>query len=102
MLARAKEQAGYLRSKTEQEIDHYFEQLAFRETSLAPGQTYQGIVFFPAPPRKEGRGAHSMFSMLSLFREGGPSVRVGVTNLDTHERLHYGPFSLSAYDSFRE
>jgi hypothetical protein len=100
VLSRAKEQHGFLRSRTQQEVKRYFERLAFRETSLAPGQTYQGIMFFPAPPRKEGRGTRSLFSMLSLFREGGPAVRVGVTNLDTRERLHYGPFSLTAYEGF--
>lgn len=37
----------------------------------------------------------SLLMVSSLFREGGPKVRVGVTQVETQDRLHFGPFSLS-------
>jgi hypothetical protein len=93
VVAMAKSQRWFLRSKTEERIDSFFESLMFRETALLPDESYQGLMFFPIPEPPKSQDAY--FTALSLFREGGPKVRVGVTDLETHERLHFGPFSLS-------
>jgi hypothetical protein len=93
VIATAKSQRWFLRSKTEERIDSFFESLVFRETALLPDETYQGVMFFPAP--KPRRTQDTYFTALSLFREGGPKIRVGVTDTETRDRLHFGPFSLS-------
>jgi len=66
----------------------------FKAAVLAPGETYRGTVFFSAPPAK---GAADRFlALLSPNPESGRKVRVGLTNLDTNERLLFGPFPLAA------
>jgi hypothetical protein len=94
VLAIAKRQHWFLRSRTEEQIENFFEDIVFKETALPPNETYQGVMFFTLP--KQPRRRDSLFMISSLFREGGPRVRVGVTDLDTRERLHFGPFSLSS------
>lgn len=96
VIARAKEQHWLLRRRTERQMQRYFERLAFGETVLAPNETYQGVMFFPVP--RPPRRADSFFTILNLFREGGPQIRVGVTDRDGGERLHFGPFTLSQMD----
>jgi hypothetical protein len=93
VIEMAKRQRWFLRSKTEEQIDSFFESVVFRETALLPNDSYQGVMFFPAPKSRRSQDAH--FTALSLFREGGPKIRVGVTDMETHERTHFGPFSLS-------
>jgi hypothetical protein len=96
VLAVAKRQHWFLRSKTEEQIDAFFERIVLRETPLPPNDSYQGVLFFsiPKPPRPRD----SSFVVTSLFKEGGPKIRVGVTDMDTRDRLHFGPFSLSLPD----
>lgn len=96
VVAMAKSEHGFLGAKTEQPIDRFFADLAFKETILLPNDTYHGVMFFadPTPERRSDR----FFTILRVFREGGPKIRVAVTNLDSNERVHFGPFSLSAPD----
>jgi hypothetical protein len=93
VLSAAKNQHCFLRSRTKQQIDDFFENLMFSETSLATQDTYQGVLFFLM--LKPSRRHDPTFMVSTLFREGGPKVRVGVTQLETRERLHFGPFTLS-------
>jgi hypothetical protein len=93
VVALAKSQRWFLHSKTEQQIDSFFASAAFRETVLLPDETYQGIMFFLRPKPKDMEDKY--FSAISLFREGGPKIRVGVTDMETHERVHFGPFTVS-------
>jgi hypothetical protein len=92
-VAIAKSQHWFLRAKTEEQIDNFFEEVTFEETALPPNETYQGLMFFsiPQPPKRR----YTLFTATNLFREGGPKIRVGVTDLQTRDRLHFGPFSLS-------
>lgn len=93
VVAIAKSQRWFLRSKTEERIDSFFEGMVFKETALLPNETYQGVMFFSIPKPEKTRD--TFFTVLSLYREGGPKVRVGVTDLETRDRLHFGPFSVS-------
>ena len=93
VLATAKSQHWFLRSKTEEQIDSFFEDLMFKETALPPNETYQGVLFFSIP--KPQKRDDTLFMMSNLFREGGPKIRIGVTDLETRDRVHFGPFSLS-------
>lgn len=93
VLAIAKAQHWFLRAKTEAQIDGFFEGMMFQETVLPPNETYQGVMFFSMP--KAQRPSETSFLVSSLYREGGSRIRIGVTDLDTRDRLHFGPFSLS-------
>lgn len=94
----AKSQQWFLRARTGEQIDGFFDSVAFAETALPPNETYQGVLFFSFP--KQQRRQHSLFMISNLYKQGGPRVRVGVTDLDTRERLHFGPFSLSPPEEF--
>jgi hypothetical protein len=93
VMATAKRQHAFLRSQTEEEVNKFFENTTFKETVLLPNEGHRGVIFFalPAPKRTMDR----FFTAFSVYREGGPRVRVGLTNLDTGERLLFGPFSLT-------
>jgi hypothetical protein len=99
VLSFAKSQHWFLRSRTEEQIDDFFESVMFTETSLPAEDTFQGVLFFSMP--KASRRHDTTFMISSLFREGGPKVRVGVTQPQTGERLHFGPFTLSLPEEMR-
>lgn len=97
VVTTAKDEHWFLGSKTEQSIYSFFENVAFKETILFPKDTYRGVMFFAAP--KPARTSDRFFTLLSVFREGGPKIRVAMTDLDSGERVHFGPFSLTAPDT---
>lgn len=94
VVALAESQRWFLRSKTKHEIQSFFAGMAFRETALLPDETYEGIMFFVRPKPKEG-SQDKYFRAVSLFQQGGPKVLVGVTDMETHDRVHFGPFTIS-------
>jgi hypothetical protein len=77
--------------------EKFFANLAFKETVLSPNETYRGVVFFAAP-RATGP-VERLLSALSGSREGRARIRVGLTSVDTGERVLFGPFSLAFSDS---
>jgi hypothetical protein len=93
IIAMAKDERWFLREKTEKEVEKYFEGLVFTESVVMPAETYQGVMFFPAP--RPERNSGSLFSVMTLFREGGPRIRVGMRTLDSQNRVLFGPFSLT-------
>lgn len=97
VIAMAKKQHGSIRPATQKSVAEYFEGLAFSEMILPPGATYQGVMFFPIP-RKEV-SSDSMFSAMTLFRDSGMRILVGARDLDTGDRVHFGPFSVSSPQS---
>ena len=97
VMATAKRQKTFLRSATQAEVEKYFEQSTFKETTLFPNETYRGVMFFAVPPQK--KAADRFFTSWSAYREGGPKVRVGVTNLDSGERVLFAPFAIRMPES---
>ena len=93
VLATAKGQKTFLRGGTEAEVNKYFEEATFKETTLLPNQTYRGVMFFAVPAQKK-RGMDRFFTSWSVYTESGPKVRVGVTNLDSGERVLFAPFPI--------
>lgn len=93
VMAVATRQKSFLRDSTKEEVDRYFEQSAFKETSLNPGDTYSGVMFFavPAPKRRLDR----FFTSWNVYRRSGPKMRVGLTNLESGERVLFPPFSIT-------
>jgi len=97
VMATAKRQKTFLRSGTEAEVEKYFKESTFKETTLFPNETYRGVMFFAVPPQK--KTADRFFTSWSVYRDGGPKVRVGVTNLDSGERVLFAPFAIRMPES---
>jgi hypothetical protein len=91
VMATAKRQK-YLRSSTEKAVDKYFGDAMLKETALYPNETYRGIMFFAVPAPKQP--LDRFFAKLSLYRDDAPKLRIGVTNLDSGERVLFAPFSI--------
>jgi hypothetical protein len=90
----AKNRHRPLRSSTQKLVAGYFDGVAFKEMVLAPGETYQGVLFFPIA-QSQKKNPDSLFSAMSLFHESGLQAVVGARDLETGSRMHFGPFSLS-------
>ena len=83
------------------DVEDHFARLALRQTALAPNESYQGVLFFPyaRPERARDRDRErkgDLFSTIFRLFEGGLQMNVGVTDAETGERLHFGPFRLGA------
>jgi hypothetical protein len=91
VMATAKRQK-YLRTSTEKEVDKYFGDAMLKETAVYPNETYRGIMFFAVPAPK--RPLDRFFTSLSILRDDGTKMRIGITNLDTGERVLFSPFSV--------
>ena len=93
VLAIPKRRGLFVTDATEDQLNAFYESISFRETVLAPGETYQGVFFFDRPERRE-RGTR-FFRLVSLYREPSLRLRVVATNLETRERIGFGPFGIS-------
>ena len=97
VIAMAKKEHAPISSTTRKSLARYFGGVAFSETVLLPGTTYQGVMFFPIP--REAVSSDSMFSAMTLFHESGMFIQVGARDLDTRSRVHFGPFSVASLPS---
>lgn len=92
----AKEEHALVSDKTARQVDTFFFNLTLQETVLAPRESYQGILFFKTRKGpEEGEDEERYFIIRKLFREGSLKLYIAVTNLETGERVHFGPVSLS-------
>ncbi len=91
-IAAIAKESAWISAETGEQIDEYFNQLAFVDAVLGPQDTYQGVLFFPAPT--EPWEQDGLFRAITLFNED-LKLDVVATNLNTHQRLAFGPFSLS-------
>jgi len=91
VMATAKRQK-YLRTSTEKEVDKYFGDAMLKETAISPNETYRGIMFFAVPAPK--KTIDRFFTSWSVFRDDGLKMRIGITNLDSGERVVFAPFSV--------
>lgn len=66
------------------------EELALREKLIPPGGNHQGILLFRTKEKEQG--LYGKVERLLLDRL---SMRVTVTEQDSGERFHFGPYSLS-------
>ena len=90
----AKRRSMVLMGGTSRRISQFFFDVALRETVLLPNETLQGVLFFPAPAKKESK-KDRYFVILRLFGESSFKVNVALTDLGTMKRIHFGPFPLS-------
>jgi hypothetical protein len=63
-----------------------------RETVVTRNETYQGVLFYPIPEPEERMD--EIFTALTLYRQRGPRLRIGVTDIETQDRLVFSPFSV--------
>lgn len=91
-MAELAKRRAWRREETEEQINAFFSGLAFAETVLFPHDSYQGALFFPLDYESE---RDRFFSLIRLFEQGRLKLEVVVTDLETHQRIHFGPFSLS-------
>ena len=91
VMAAAKRQKS-LRTNTGKEVEKDFGDSVLKETAVYPNQTYRGIMFFALPAPK--RPLERFFTSLSILREDGPKMRIGLINLDSGERVLFSPFSV--------
>jgi hypothetical protein len=99
VVATARRQYEFFRSKSEKEVAKFFESAMFKETLVKPNGSYRGVMFFAAPAPK--RASERFLAALGVRRDGDAGIRVGLTNRDTGERLLFGPFSLTFPDNAR-
>ncbi|MDN5870305.1 MAG: hypothetical protein L0H73_06240 [Nitrococcus sp.] len=78
--------------ETATQVKHYLRNLAFQDRVLMPGDTYQGVLFFPL--RQESDTAESGFTVLYPFSGYLMKLAVVVTDLGERKRYRFGPFSI--------
>jgi hypothetical protein len=74
----------------------YYDRVAFKETMVAPGESYHGVLFFAVPPSVQVGGE---YSSLPVFAGGGLQLIIAAHDMETRARLHFGPFSVGALQS---
>jgi hypothetical protein len=82
-----------LRAATQGEVDKYFDGTLLKETALHPNESYRGVIFFAVPPGKTF--LDRFFTSYNLHNDRGPKVRIGMTNLDSGERVLFAPFPIT-------
>ena len=92
VVTRLAKRASRARAETQEQIDDFFSRLSFTDTVLVPHDSYQGVLFFPVEDRHK---RDPFFSVVTLFLEGRLKMEVVVTDIETHQRTHFGPFSVS-------
>jgi len=93
IVAMAKQQHRFLASSTKEEVNKFFENSTFKEAVLLPNESYRGVVFF-APPEPK-RLIDRWFTRYATYSEGGSRIRMGVTHVDSGDRLLFGPFPVA-------
>ena len=89
---------GRMSQETAKKMNAYFGKVMLQESVLAPRDHYQGIIFLK-PDRPKGDRSFSdeaAFSLAQQVQDGSFKIRIAVTDLETNERLHFGPFSVTA------
>jgi hypothetical protein len=82
--------------ETREVVDAYFKQIVFTETVLAPGDSYQGVLFFRGVSGEGDHFERALFRAMSLYHQGSTRLEVAATVLDGHERIRFGPFPVTS------
>lgn len=92
--------SGRMNDETLHQVDAYFSRLSFTETVLAAHDSYQGVLFFPAGDVRKDGHPDGLFRAISLFNQGRLQMEIVITSIDEHQRIHFGPFSLTNFSPF--
>jgi len=80
-----------LPGRAERSIDEYVVTSSFQQTGIGPGATVRGLLYFPVA-RVDDRSPDRYWNVTRLFRgDDELSVRVGLTDADTNDRIRFGP-----------
>jgi hypothetical protein len=81
----------FVSDETREELREFYAGLAFRDTAVAPGSTYHGVMFFRVPePRGRVERALRVWQPFSM-----PTLHLfAAVDVDRGERLRFGPFGL--------
>lgn len=90
------ERAFLLREETAADLEAFYRGLAFRDVVVAPGESYQGVLFFDAAPERPESRFDRFFRVARLFPEPALRLHVRVTELESGERLRFGPFRVES------
>lgn len=74
------------------EVAAYLRELALDERMLAPGETLQALVFVDASPEQDV--PWRFLRLLGSYPAPRMRLQLAVTDLESGERLRFGPFSL--------
>ena len=83
----------FITDGAEESLQKFYEGIVFRETVVAPGDTYQGVLFFQGE-RQQRKSGSRFFRVVSAYFQPELRLRVLSTNLETNERLGFGPFGV--------
>ena len=75
------------------EIDRFLSDLSFRETVLASGQSYHGVMFFDTGEEKRPLISR-FFRVAQLYPEPSFYLTAAVTELNQKQRIGFGPFGV--------
>lgn len=84
---------GVVTGGTAERIAGFLEDLSFRETVLAPGQSYHGVMFFDTAEATP-RAASRLFRVTRLYPEPSFYLTAAVTALEHERRIGFGPFGI--------
>jgi hypothetical protein len=79
---------------TREQFERYLVEVSFAETIVKPGETYQGMLFFPVAAERQDRRRLSWM----VLHQGEARLTFVATNAETGERVRFGPFRLSEAD----
>lgn len=88
-----KDRLGIVTGGTEERIERFLSDLTFRETVLAPGQSYHGVMFFDTEEDRPSRISR-FFRVAQLYPEPSFYITAAVTDLDREQRIGFGPFAV--------
>lgn len=87
---------GRISKEVARKIESYFGKVMLQETVVGPHDNYQGMIFLKPDRRKgERNDGDTTLNIAHVLKDAALKVRIAVTDLETHERIHFGPFSLS-------
>jgi hypothetical protein len=78
---------------TSKRIERFLDDLSFRETVLAPGQSYHGVMFFDTAEEESGRPGR-FFRISYAYPEPSFYITAAVTGLERKQRFGFGPFGV--------
>lgn len=86
-----KSEGLWVTEETEEQIDEYFTELAFKEMIVPPGETVRGVLFFGV---RKPRPTSQYFRLMRLFPQPSFQLHLVITDLEKKERIPFGPFGV--------
>jgi hypothetical protein len=92
VLRAAKPRSPFVAGKAREELASFLRRQALEETVLAPGESYQGLVFLDATASQDV--AYRFLRVLGAHPRPRMRLELALTDLETSGRLRFGPFPI--------